>query len=105
MRKHGSLEAVIENLDTDKYTVPENFRYQEARELFLHPEVTPASELEVHSTTHRSIESEMAREMACCLTLSIESHCLMRSWYGAIPMKRVSRPSWSVRSSSASRES
>jgi len=104
MRKHGSLEAVIENLDTDKYTVPENFRYQEARELFLHPEVTPASELEVHSvnpSVHRSRESEMA----CCLTLSIESHCLMRSWYGAIPMKKVSRPSWSVRSSSASRES
>lgn len=39
MQKHGSLEKVLENLDS-KYTIPENFDFNQARELFLRHEVT-----------------------------------------------------------------
>ncbi|KAK6635933.1 Elongation of fatty acids protein 2 [Polyplax serrata] len=38
IKKHKSLENILENLDS-KYTVPENWIYKSARELFLNPEV------------------------------------------------------------------
>jgi flap endonuclease-1 len=47
IRKHGNIEGVVENLDTDKYAVPENFNYQEARQLFLNPNVIPAADVEL----------------------------------------------------------
>ena len=34
VQKHGSLEKVMENLDSKKYGIPEPFPYQEARQLF-----------------------------------------------------------------------
>ncbi len=45
--KHRCIEKVIENLDTKKYTVPENWPYQEARRLFKTPDVTDAESLDV----------------------------------------------------------
>jgi flap endonuclease-1 len=39
IKKWGSIEQVIEHLDTDKYTVPELFDFANARQLFLHHEV------------------------------------------------------------------
>jgi len=39
MDKHRSIEKIIENLDTKKYTVPEDWPYQQARRLFKNPEV------------------------------------------------------------------
>lgn len=38
--KHKTIEKVIENLDKKKYTVPDGFHYQKARELFLKPDIT-----------------------------------------------------------------
>ncbi|KAK6498586.1 Elongation of fatty acids protein 2 [Arthrobotrys musiformis] len=46
IRQHKSIEQVIENLDKDKYKVPEYFPYQDARELLMKPEVIPADECE-----------------------------------------------------------
>lgn len=43
IRKHGSIEGVLENLDRDKYQVPDPFPYEEARRLFKHPDVLPAN--------------------------------------------------------------
>jgi len=40
MDKHRSIEKIIENLDTKKYTVPEDWPYQQARRLFKTPDVT-----------------------------------------------------------------
>ncbi|KAJ9247129.1 hypothetical protein DTO021C3_8492 [Paecilomyces variotii] len=45
IREHGSLEKVLESFEKDpkkKYVVPEDWPYQDARELFLHPDVRPA---------------------------------------------------------------
>ncbi|KAF3175351.1 Elongation of fatty acids protein 2 [Orbilia oligospora] len=44
IRQHKSIESVIENLDKDKYKVPDYFPYQDARELLMNPEVVPADE-------------------------------------------------------------
>lgn len=45
IREHKSLEKVIENLG-EKYTVPENWPYLDARELFHKPTVTEPKELD-----------------------------------------------------------
>lgn len=45
--KHRCIEAVLENLDTKKYTIPENWPYQQARSLFKNPEVTDPETLDV----------------------------------------------------------
>ncbi|KAI9552825.1 hypothetical protein GHT06_020707 [Daphnia sinensis] len=37
--KHRCIEKVIENLDTKKYAIPEDWPYQEARRLFKNPDV------------------------------------------------------------------
>ncbi|KAH1329460.1 Elongation of fatty acids protein 2 [Aspergillus fumigatus] len=43
--EHGSLEKVVEAIENDpkkKYVIPEYWPYQDARELFLHPDVREA---------------------------------------------------------------
>jgi flap endonuclease-1 len=45
IREHGSLEKVVEFIENDskkRYTIPEDWPYQDARELFLHPDVRDA---------------------------------------------------------------
>ena len=45
IREHGTLEKVVEYIKTDskkKYTLPDDWPYQEARELFFNPDVRPA---------------------------------------------------------------
>jgi flap endonuclease-1 len=45
IREHGSLEKVVEFIEKDpkkRYTIPEDWPYQDARELFLHPDVRDA---------------------------------------------------------------
>jgi flap endonuclease-1 len=45
IKKHGSLEAVVNYIEKDpkkKFTIPEDWPYKEARELFLNPDVLPA---------------------------------------------------------------
>ncbi|XP_020684249.1 flap endonuclease 1 isoform X3 [Dendrobium catenatum] len=37
IRQHGSIENVLENLSKDRYHIPENWPYQEARQLFKDP--------------------------------------------------------------------
>lgn len=49
IREHGSLEKIIEYIESNpektKFKVPENWPYAEARQLFMKPEVTAASEV------------------------------------------------------------
>ncbi|CAK9437225.1 uncharacterized protein LODBEIA_P16030 [Lodderomyces beijingensis] len=51
MKEHGSLDNIVkylqENPEKTKYKVPENWPYDEARQLFLNPEVTPAKAVEL----------------------------------------------------------
>ncbi|KAL4894236.1 flap endonuclease 1 [Aspergillus ambiguus] len=49
IRDHGSLEKVVEHIQNDpkkKYVIPEDWPYQDARELFLHPDVRDANDPE-----------------------------------------------------------
>lgn len=50
IEKHGNIENVLENLDKEKYKVPDNFPFREIRELFRHPEVTETSSLDIKWT-------------------------------------------------------
>jgi len=43
---HKNIETVIENLDKKKHTVPENWLFAGARQLFTEPDVTPGEEFE-----------------------------------------------------------
>lgn len=47
IQKHGSIEAVLETLDKEKYPLPEPYPYKESRAFFHEPEVKPLSELPV----------------------------------------------------------
>ncbi|EXJ88677.1 flap endonuclease 1 [Capronia coronata CBS 617.96] len=49
IREHGTLENVVEFIANDpkkRYTLPEDWPYQDARELFLHPDVRSAEDPE-----------------------------------------------------------
>ncbi|XP_023304269.2 flap endonuclease 1-like [Lucilia cuprina] len=46
MNSYRDIETILENIDRKKYTVPENWNYDVARQLFIAPEVQDPSELE-----------------------------------------------------------
>ncbi|KAK5084916.1 Elongation of fatty acids protein 2 [Exophiala xenobiotica] len=49
IREHGTLEKVVESIENDpkkKYTMPEDWPYKDARELFLNPDVRSADDPE-----------------------------------------------------------
>ncbi|KAI3495342.1 hypothetical protein L1887_37653 [Cichorium endivia] len=37
IRQHGSIESILENINKERYQIPENWPYQEARRLFKEP--------------------------------------------------------------------
>jgi flap endonuclease-1 len=47
IKKHGTIEKIIANLDKTKYQVPDNFPYVEIREYFKKPTATPAEEFDI----------------------------------------------------------
>ena len=48
IKEHKSIDRIIEKLDKDKYPLPENWLFKEARELFLKPDVTDGATLELN---------------------------------------------------------
>jgi flap endonuclease-1 len=47
IREHKNLEGVVEHMKTNsKFTVPEDWPFEDARELFLHPDVRSADDPE-----------------------------------------------------------
>ncbi|XP_030385157.1 flap endonuclease 1 [Scaptodrosophila lebanonensis] len=44
---YRDIETILENIDPKKYTIPENWNYKVARELFISPEVADASSIEL----------------------------------------------------------
>ncbi|KAL2906807.1 Flap endonuclease 1 [Bienertia sinuspersici] len=44
IRQHGSIENILENLNKERYQIPDEWPYQEARRLFKEPEVYPGNE-------------------------------------------------------------
>ncbi|KAH3772589.1 flap endonuclease 1-like [Dreissena polymorpha] len=47
IKQHKSIDEIVKHLDTKKYTVPEDWMYKEARELFKNPEVADPDTLEL----------------------------------------------------------
>lgn len=47
IREHRSIDKILEVLDRSKYTVPEGWLYQEARQLFLQPDVAAPESVEL----------------------------------------------------------
>lgn len=47
IKNHRSLEKIIENIDTKKYPIPENWNYKQARLLFQEPEVANTDDIQV----------------------------------------------------------
>ncbi|XP_072948283.1 flap endonuclease 1 [Epargyreus clarus] len=50
IRQHRSIEEVMRNIDTKKYVVPENWDFENARKLFVAPEVASAKDIELKWT-------------------------------------------------------
>ena len=46
IKEHRKIEAVVNSLDTKKFSPPVDWNFPEARELFLKPDVTPGIETE-----------------------------------------------------------
>ncbi|KAL6441335.1 hypothetical protein ACFW04_003528 [Cataglyphis niger] len=47
IKNYRSLDKIIENIDTKKYSIPENWNYKEARLLFQEPEVMNAEDIQL----------------------------------------------------------
>ncbi|CAG8500764.1 10651_t:CDS:10 [Ambispora leptoticha] len=47
IKKYKSLEEIINNIDTKKYPIPENWQFKDVRQLFLNPEVKDPKEIEL----------------------------------------------------------
>ncbi|XP_050445677.1 flap endonuclease 1 [Cataglyphis hispanica] len=47
IKNYRSLDKIIENIDTKKYSVPESWNYKEARLLFQEPEVMNAEDIQL----------------------------------------------------------
>ncbi|KAL0134756.1 hypothetical protein PUN28_001492 [Cardiocondyla obscurior] len=47
IKNHKSIEKILENIDTKKYIVPEDWNYKDARLLFQEPEVSNADEVQL----------------------------------------------------------
>lgn len=47
IKTHRKIEVILDNIDKNKFVVPENWIYQQARKLFVEPEVMDTSKLEV----------------------------------------------------------
>ena len=45
IQEHHTIDEVLAHLDKEKYPVPEYFPYEEARKLFLNPDVIPADDV------------------------------------------------------------
>lgn len=50
IKKYRNIETILENLDSSKYKLPENFNYLEARELFKNPPHVDCSEFDFQWT-------------------------------------------------------
>lgn len=71
IRDHKNIEKVLEKIDKENYQVPENWMFKEARELFIHPEVTdPATiDLKWNEPNEEGIVEYMIKEMGFRLVI------------------------------------
>ncbi|KAF3775855.1 Flap endonuclease 1 [Nymphaea thermarum] len=75
IHQYGSLESVLENINKERYKIPENWPYQEARTLFKEPIVSPVEELDEAKWTSPDEEgliSFLVKENSFSLERAIE---------------------------------
>lgn len=65
IKQHGCIEQVLEHLDKDKYKVPEDWPYQQARELFKKPDVLPLDDPAVQAIKWEAPNEEGLIEFMC----------------------------------------
>ncbi|KAH0850859.1 hypothetical protein HID58_095176, partial [Brassica napus] len=52
IRQHGSIETILENINKERYQIPEEWPYNEARKLFKEPDVlTDEEQLDIKWTS------------------------------------------------------
>jgi flap endonuclease-1 len=54
IKQYGNIETVLKNIDKNKYQIPENFPFEDIRELFKNPEVLPPDKIEVFQISTNS---------------------------------------------------
>ncbi|KAL8444020.1 hypothetical protein Emed_006433 [Eimeria media] len=69
IKQHGCIEEVLQNLEKDRYTVPDPYHYQAARDCFKQPLVAPAADFvfkwnDVDEKGLKKFLVELAREIA-----------------------------------------
>ncbi|KAI8898671.1 PIN domain-like protein [Globomyces pollinis-pini] len=47
IKEHRNIETILKNIDKKKYTIPDDWPFEEARRLFKTPDVTPADSVEL----------------------------------------------------------
>ena len=55
IQEHGSIENMLKKIDSKKHTVPEDWKFEGARELFKNPEVKPAEECDIKWAYNRTL--------------------------------------------------
>lgn len=50
IKQYKNLEGILNNIDQKKFTVPEDWNYEKARQLFVSPEIADAEELDLKWT-------------------------------------------------------
>ncbi|CAH1779380.1 unnamed protein product [Owenia fusiformis] len=61
VKQHKNIETILKNIDTKKYTIPEDWMYKEARRLFKEPDVTAGADVELKWTAPK--EEELIKYM------------------------------------------
>lgn len=49
VEQYKNIETILKNIDLKKYTVPEDWNFEQARQLFMSPEITDPEKVEVGS--------------------------------------------------------
>lgn len=47
VRQYSTIENILKNIDQKKYTVPEDWNFEAARELFVNPEIADPESIDV----------------------------------------------------------
>lgn len=46
IKQHKSIEEIVNNIDRNKYSLPEEWNYEGARQLFMTPEIADPDKIE-----------------------------------------------------------
>jgi 5'-3' exonuclease len=63
IKEHKSIERILEKIDKQKFAVPEDWAYQQARRLFQNPEVTDPDELTVSTAIYPLVFKSLLKRL------------------------------------------